>query len=256
MLDGYGINKFTGKKIAIIGDSISTYSGYLPSDTSGYSGTTYANYYPHGNVDNVSKMWWAIMAQNLGLTLSDLNIVAWSGSKVSGDSTSTTDASAGCSTKRITDLAIKGWNPDIVLCFISCNDFATDIPIGTWSVETAIPSEGTIGTLREAYALMIYKIHATYPNAVVFACTCLDDYRRDSTSGWPCNNGNGVSMYQWNQNIREVSNALGCDVIDLHQCGLNYQNIASMAVDTGLHPNAAGHELMARKITSELIAKY
>jgi lysophospholipase L1-like esterase len=252
----YSIQKFAGKKIAIIGDSISTYSGWLPSDISGYDGTTYETYYPHGNVDTVAETWWYIVAQTLGIDVNNINNCSWSGSKVTGNSSATTSAKAGCSDRRITDLAARGFNPDIVLVFISCNDWTTEVPIGSWSVDSALPADGTLSTLREAYAKMLSKIHIAYPNARIFCCTNLDDYRRDETSGWPSNNGDGVSTYTWNKNIVEVAQALGCDVIETHQCGLNYSNIASNAVDEGLHPNANGMKMIAKKVIAELIAKY
>lgn len=252
----YAVKKFKGKKVSIIGDSISTYAGWLPSDVPGYSGSAYEAYYPHGDVNSVTKTWWYQMAQILGISPGDINTCSWGGSRVTGDSEATTTAFAGCSDRRITDLQVRGYEPDIVLVFISCNDWGQNVPVGTWSVDSALPAEGTITTMREAYALMLSKIHAALPYARVFCCTILDDYRRDATSGWPSNNGNGVSTYAWNQNIIEIAHALGCDVIDMHECGLNYSNIAANAVDTGLHPNTKGMSMMAKKVAAELIAKY
>ena len=43
-------NSLYGKKLSILGDSISTYNGYIPSG--------YDNFYPSGDVDNVNKTWW------------------------------------------------------------------------------------------------------------------------------------------------------------------------------------------------------
>jgi lysophospholipase L1-like esterase len=256
-LGNFLLDKFIGKKIAIIGDSISTYSGWLPSDISGYDGSTYATYYPHGDVDNVTKTWWYKALSYLGLEPStDLNNCSWSGSRVTGDSESTTSASAGCSTKRITDLSLRITTPDIVLVFIGCNDWGNEVAVGNWAVTDTVPSEGTISTFRPAFAVMLNKIHVTYPNARVFVCTILDDYKRDEIAGYPPENGNGVVTYQWNENIKEIAEAFGCDVIDMHNCGLTYSNMQSFCVDEGLHPNAAGMEMMARKVASELIAKY
>ena len=253
--------KFLGKKIGIIGDSISTYSGWLPSDIQGYDGAQYAAYYPQGNVNSPSKTWWYKLALMMGLNPNtDISNCAWSGSKVSGNSSSTTNATAGCSTRRVNDLSLRfgGNAPDIIITYIGCNDWGVtpNIPIGTWAITDAIPSDGTITELRAAYALMLNKIHTAYPNARVFCCTNLDDMARDATPGWPSNNASGVSTYEYNENITEVAHALGCDVINLHRCGINYSNITNYVVDAGLHPNDAGHTLMAKKIFTELVAKY
>ena len=262
-------DKFQGKKIAIVGDSISTFRGWLPSDVAGFSGSTYDWYYPRGDVDSVDKTWWYQVAQNLGIPAADIANTSWSGSKACGDSTSTTNGHAGCSTKRINDIAIHGYVPDIIIVYIGCNDWyqcglqGYNITLGTWAITDAIPAEGTINAFRSAYALMLSKIQNAYPSSRIFCCTILDDWRRDgigdddSDNAWPSNDGAGYTTKQWNDNIKEIADAFACDVIDLHNCGITYFNIQQYyAVDAGLHPNAAGHALMARKITSELMAKY
>ena len=254
-------DKFKEVKIAIVGDSISTYQGWLPSDIQGYSGSTYDTYYPHGALNDVTMTWWYKMAIALGLNpQTDISNCAWSGSRVTGNSQSTSSASAGCSTRRITDISLRfnGSAPDIIICFISCNDWGNEIPLGDWKADDPIPSEGTITEARAAYALMLHKIHTTYPKARVFCCTNLDDFYRDeSPKSWPSNNGNGISTHEWNENIREIASAFGCDIIEMNRCGINYSNIQNYyAVDGGLHPNAEGHTLMARKVIAELFAKY
>lgn len=261
-------SKFQGKKIAIVGDSISTYQGWLPSDVAGFSGTSYATYYPHGDVNSVDKTWWYQVASNLGIPTTSIANTAWSGSTVCGNSTSTTNGVAACSTKRINDISIRGFTPDIIIIYIGCNDWyhcgltGYNITLGTWAITDAVPAEGTITAFRSAYALMLAKIQNAYPNARIFCCTILDDWRRDETAddpsdnAWPSNDGAGYTTKQWNDNIKEIADAFACDVIDLHNCGITYFNIPNYAVDGGLHPNAAGHALMARKVTSELMAKY
>ena len=262
-------DKFQGKKIAIVGDSISTYNGWLPSDVSGFSGTAYQTYYPKGDVNAVDKTWWYQVAQNLGINTTDIANTSWSGGTVCGDSTSTTYGKPAVSTKRISDIAIRGFIPDIILVFISCNDWyqcglsGYSTTLGDWRITDPIPAEGTINKFRNAYALMLAKIRQTYPTSRVFCCTILDDWRRDGVSdddtdnAWPPNNAAGITTTEWNNNIKEIAEAFACDVIDMHDCGITYFNIQQhYAVDAGLHPNAAGHALMARKVTSELMAKY
>lgn len=261
-------DKFRGKKIAIVGDSISTYNGWLPSSVSGFSGTAYATYYPQGDVNSVDKTWWYQVAQNLGINTTDIANTSWSGGTVCGDSTSTTNGKPACSTKRISDIAIRGFNPDIIIVYIGCNDWyqcglsGYSTILGTWAITDAVPAEGTIHAFRSAYALMLSKIQNAYPNARIFCCTILDDWKRDavaddpSDNAWPSNDAAGYTTKQWNDNIKEIADAFACDVIDIHNCGITYYNIPSFAVDTGLHPNAAGHAMIARKVTSELMAKY
>lgn len=237
-------SKLVGKKVSIIGDSISTFSGYNPSG--------YATFYPKGNVTSVEHTWWKQLINNTGMEL--LKNCSWSGSECYGDSTSTTDAAAGCSTKRVNDLANGSTNPDIIICYIGINDFFNGVGLSDWEPDKAIPTDSTsIDNFLDAYVIMINKIRQKYKNARVF-CTTLMDCPTVKT-GYPLINNANISLYAFNEAIKKVANTFGCDVLDLHNCGLNQYNFSSYGVDT-THPNQAGHTLMANKMTAELLAKY
>lgn len=138
------MNKFKGKTLGIIGDSISTFKGWLPSDISLYDGAAYAVYYPNGSLNDVKQTWWYQVAVALGMNpTTDVSNCSWSGSRVTGNSSSTTNASAGCSTRRISDLTLRlgGKAPDIIICYISCNDWAQNVQVGTWKTSEPIPTE-------------------------------------------------------------------------------------------------------------------
>ena len=239
-------------RIAIIGDSISSFAGFSPSSIIGYNGTNYKTYYPKGDVRKVENMWWYKVATSLHVSPEHIANCSWSGSTVTGDSSSSTNAFAGCSFKRVTDLSYKGFSPNLVICFISCNDWALNTPIGTWSSDDTLPKEGRISTMRVAYALMISKIKTTFPESLVVCLTNLDDTKRDKTPGLPSNNSKGVSVEEWNRNIKDISEALGCFTIDLQDSGIDYHNISKLSVDNGLHPNDAGMSIIANKVAQEL----
>ena len=239
-------------RIAILGDSISTYAGKLVSDIDGYQGTKYKVYYPKGDVKKVEDTWWYKLSLLLGVKYDNICNCSWSDSRVTGSSNLINNANAGCSTKRISDLSYKGFLPDLVICFISCNDWAENVPIGDWDTSAPIPKEGLLTTFKEAYALMLFKIHQHYPSSKVVCLTILDDKKRDKTPGWPSNNSKGVTIEEWNQSIMEISEALGCFTINLQDCGIDYNNVSKYTIDGGLHPNSAGMTLIARKVASEL----
>lgn len=237
-------SKIQGKKVSIIGDSISTFNGYIPNE--------YAYFYPKGNVTSVTQTWWYQVIQELGMTL--LKNCSWSGSECYGDSTSTTSAAAGCSTKRITDLADGTTKPDIVFCYIGINDFYNGVGLSEWTPESSIPTESaSISNFLDAYVIMINKIRKTYPDARVFCFTLMDC--PTVKTGYPLINGAGVSLYSFNEAIRKVARTFGCDVIDLHSCGLSQYNFSSHGTDT-THPNVSGHKMMKDKVKVELISKY
>ena len=245
----------TGKthiKIGIIGDSISTYDGYLPSSIDGYDGASYKSYYPKGNVNKVEKTWWFKSSALLGSDIDDICNCSWSGSYVTGNAISEDNAAAGCSNRRIQDLSARGFTPDIILCYISCNDWANNIPMGTWVASDVIPETTKLETMREAYAVMLLKIRQAYPSSTVFCMTNLEDTKRDATPGWPSNNKKGISTEAWNKGISELAEQLDCYTIDLQTCGINYDNLGKYTVDGGLHPNDAGMTLIAKKVAQSV----
>lgn len=74
LAENYG-GAFEGKYFSILGDSISTYAGYIPEGNKVY----YTG--ENAGVDDVSQTWWSIVGKTLGMTLAVNN--SWSGSKIS-----------------------------------------------------------------------------------------------------------------------------------------------------------------------------
>lgn len=250
------LQKLKNKKVSFLGDSISTYQGYVPSE--------YAVFYPKGDINSVEKTWWYQVCENTGMVL--LKNASWSGSTCHGNASSITNAVAGCSDARINDLSDGENNPDIVIILIGINDLGpTDTPIGNWTSNSAIPENSTnISTFSEAYALMVSKILTKYPDCRVFCCTLLQTgkgTKDEITTGiYPTTNSSRVTLEDYNKVIRDVANGLGCDIINTTNCGIHFWNFEKYTVDNPtpdyLHPNAAGATMLANKVIAELLAKY
>lgn len=243
--DALPLNAF---KFSIVGDSISTFSGYVPSG--------YPSHYPSGDVKNVEDTWWYSLATETGLKL--LKNCSWSGSYVCGDSTSTTSALAACSNKRISDLSSDTDVPDIIICFIGINDFGQNshAELGDYVGRTKLPEEGNIQVFSDAYALMIKKIMTAYPRASLYCCSLLETSSANWDTGgpneFPTINNNGVTISDFNERIRVLTNALGARFIDLHSCGINYWTLVDYTEDN-LHPNSAGSAKIKEAIKSRLL---
>lgn len=253
------INKFKGKKLSIIADSISSFWGYRPDDE-------YKNFYPNGDITSVDQTWWMQLVKDLGLIL--LQNASWSGSKVTGIANSDVTAAAGCSNKRINDLSKDGEVPDIVFTFIGINDFSdSNIIIGNWNKNMNLPDINTESTneFSTAYALMLYKIQNKYPNARIFCFTLLN-----SGNSTPDTIDTGVyptkrlkpgtedeyeTINDFNDTIRNIADGLGCDIIDTHNCGINFFNFDNTTMDK-LHPSAHGAVLVKNKVRADLLSKY
>ena len=215
---------YNGKTISILGDSISTFSGYIPSGNE--------TYYPRDTIQNVSDTWWMKLITALGMTLNINN--SWSGSRVT---TTDGDESAGCMT-RCQNL---GTNPDVIIVYMGINDFINEVELGTYDGNSGLPS--VTNTFREAYAIMLDKILTAYPTSELYVCT-LPQCERDGSRGFPEINGNGVSLNTFNRAIRDLADAFGVKVLEHNKCGLVYQNMATYDPNE-LHPNKIGHSLMA-----------
>lgn len=215
---------YKGKTLSILGDSISTYSGYIPSGN--------ATYYPKGDVQSVNDTWWKKLTDALGMTL-DVNN-SWSGSYVT---TVNGDTSAGCGTRA----EALGESPDVIIVWMGINDFGNEVGLGTYDGATAVPVTTT--TFREAYAIMLNKILTKYRTSEVWVCT-LPQCEKNGETGFPEINGNGVALVEFNKAICELAEAFGVKVLDHNRCGLNYQNISVYESDS-LHPNKSGHSLIA-----------
>ena len=215
---------YAGKTLSILGDSISTFSGYVTDGN--------ATYYPSGDVTEVNNTWWHKLATALGMTV-DVNN-SWSGSRVT---TTDGDASAGCMS-RCEDLGV---DPDVIIVWMGINDFNNEVELGTYKGDSAVP--GTTDTFREAYALMLSKLLAKYGDSEVWVCT-LPQCERNGDAGFPEVNGNGVALSQFNLAIRELADVFGVRVLEHSKSGLTYQNMAIFDPDK-LHPNEKGHSLVA-----------
>ena len=236
------------KILSVLADSISSFSGVIPNGYLAWYPT-----YSHGTITQ-DDMWWQKLANDLGLQIG--SICAWSGSKCSGDAASTTNASAGCSDKRVADLSIGGI-PDIIVVFIGINDFLRQIPIGDWDYTTAVPANERTDIFSVAYSLMISKIITNYPNAKVFCCTLLQEFNGQENPSYPIINKGGVYLHEYNNKIKEIANYYGCTIIDLHSCGINQANIKEMTFSSNtnewLHPTKEGQRLIYRKVKNTII---
>ena len=104
---------FTGKKLSVFGDSISTYNG---------TGSEH-NQYPNGDVNNVNKMWWHIsMIQHFGMTLLN-NGSAGSRSVSTIRQGITGYPKSGVNQDSIDNLASGGVSPDVIIVKQGINDF-------------------------------------------------------------------------------------------------------------------------------------
>ena len=246
----------SGKKISFYGDSITTFSGWIPTGNKAfYTGS-------NCNVSHVYQTWWMRTVQGTGAELCVDQ--AWSGRTVSNVRDSETDLvnSGAWRQSEVDKLAVSGSTPDIIIIKLGINDFNNvSCQIGTYDGTEALPTvpDGGFATFRESYATMLNRIMTTYPLARVYCCT-LNTCERSGSVGFPEINGLGESLTEYNDAIKQLAGAFGAGVIDHAACGMTYYNMSAYTGDwdsttgKGLHPNYEGMRLIAEKTISALIS--
>lgn len=125
------------------------------------------------------------------------------------------------------------------------NDWYTDLPLGNWddTGETSV-----CGCVRAAINYMLSQ------NANMTVFLILDPYGR-SYSGIDCSstavNGNGLTQYEYYEEIAKVGESLGIPVIKEYAISGISENTPQYFLDN-IHPNALGAEQSARVIWSQM----
>ena len=205
--------KYTGLKLSILGDSLSTFNDYIPRD--------YNIFYPgNSGIPMVEGTWWYQVLNATGMRL--CTNASSANTNVTGSSVATDGSAPGCS-----------------------------FPLGTFQ-SPSIQAEGIPATFSSAYELMLQKIKALYPNAAVYCCTLFarDPGLRDKNNT-PVNR-NGNTLMDFNKQIKAIASAYGASVIDVYNCGITYENLSVFTSD-GVHPNLPGAQLFANCVTAALL---
>lgn len=147
--------------------------------------------------------------------------------------------------------------PDIIILARGTNDMSYepyarltdgyfDNPNWQYPTDDSV-GEGIYG-FKEGIMTTISKLRSTYPFAKILICTTTP-FKRVNYSHFPTNNGL-YSQPQYNEAYKEVAEFCGIDVIDFAKCGITWENMyptyISDSSTTPTHPNAKGHEVMAK----------
>nr|DAU34648.1 MAG TPA: GDSL-like Lipase/Acylhydrolase [Caudoviricetes sp.] len=205
-------------KLSICGDSISTFPGAMVAGN--------RSYYPKDTVDDWTKTYWGKLVSNrfwLELLVNN----SWSGSWVStgqGNGAPTTSGTMACKY-----LSSDGVDPDLIILYKGTNDYGGNVTLADFETE---------------YRLMVANTKARYPKAKIFVATIL--YRTVLPT-----NENGNTVVDFNTTIKQIAADNGLSVIDFYNCGIDSANASQYLID-GLHPNAAGHDLMYKKAKEQI----
>lgn len=252
IIDATGLgSEYYGKKISILGDSLSTFGGSASDDPSERisDGTyTYAGNrcrYPQTNLlTDVNNTYWKQLIDNLHLVLG-IN-ESWAGSRVSWDGT-TESADIGAnkhiaSATRIGHLGENG-TPDIILINGGTNDIGGNVPVGTFNTENPMNytdeqiAELPVSTFADAYRTMLIRLQKSYPTSRIFVL--LPNY---TTSYYT-----PAKADEYCEVIKEACDYFGVKWLDMRASGITMFNRGTYLPD-GIHYNANGMNVVAKNV--------
>ncbi len=239
-----------GKLISVIGDSISTFDKVNNDPAVNPTLADHAVYYNEGRYDmTVSDTWWQQTADALGAEILVNN--SWSGSCVLLDNKGPNSEAYGIRAENLHDT--QGREPDMVFIYMGTNDFdgakgafGTPETIDYSNLLHADGTHETPETFCEAYALMLAKVKARYPNAEIYCLNILD--RRSLM-------GDKTEIDAFNGYIETIAKASGAILVDIYrESGITADRIAcaTYIADEVLHPSIAGMDAISGCLISAI----
>lgn len=207
----------SGKRLSIMGDSISTFYSATSAWASNYGGTD-EFYYPvySSTVKSAEATWWGLTLSTTGMVLesneskSGMGMVNWGEFEV-----------------HATNLR-KTADPDAVILFLGTNDNVNG---------------HTIDRYRTAYEKTVKAVKSKYPSARLFCMTM-------GYSGYTGYNYTEDRRTSMNAALKSLASTYGMTVIDIAavQTSSNYKTL----LGDSLHPNADGMKAYSNAVVSAL----
>ena len=239
---------YAGKKLSILGDSISTFKGF--SNNTNYNSTIGSNavYYPTKNTalyDHTQTYWGRLLA-DLDMTLCVNN--AWSNSKVL-DSTHMPSRAGELDNRE--DVP-----PDVIIFYMGINDLHQGSAYGDlYAMLTDDTDERSKNEKIAAWLETIPAQRATFDQAYARALmTMTDKYKGAEIWCMTLNTNNDSRMTQekltaFNCIITSLADYFGANVISQQQGYITQENCHNYTNDNNcLHPNAEGHAMIEKLI--------
>ena len=219
---------------SILGDSISTYEGWIPEEN--------RTWYTPENFSNVKYTWWyEIMHSIYRLCVNN----SWSGSRITN---TRADGEASDALKRTDKLhkVIDGVtvNPEFVFLYLGTNDLVNNVSLGTFN---GVINDEDDQTFKNTYARVLKSIYENYPGVVVYCMTISHVPAKEGQYIYV--NNNNDSIVDFNNAIKEVAAYFNTKVIDLKDSGINRYNQSKFG---GTHPGGYGHKRITLNVRKNI----
>lgn len=210
-----GESDFSGKTVSILGDSISTYKGYVPDG--------YSCFYPYPTADlgDVNQTWWMQVINKLGMKLLKNN--SYSGTCVS----SGTGSYSTVEDNRLKELLFGTEAPDIIIIFMGSNDCGS----------AYVKDE----TFKSSYKVMLDKIKVLCPNSEIYIMTLPPSMLYKE-----------ANRVNYNKVIRDYANEYKLPIVEMDNA-YNGEDCTNFLVDSA-HQNFAGMTKVAEAVVKGMLA--
>ena len=216
-------NKLKDINFSILGDSISTYTGYSnnSTDTNSTIGSNSVFYKGTNGITSVNDTWWMQTINHTGMKLLVNN-------SYSGDTIAKSHSTRALQLHDDTG-SNAGTNPDVIAVYFGIND---------------IKNGATVATFKTNYTTMINNIRNKYQDAKIFVFTHVP-YKYTNAS---VTNPSAEVLEEFNDVIRDIADATEeCYLVDLYaNSGITHNNYNYYMYDVGLHPNAYGMDMITK----------
>ena len=281
---------YNGKKVSVLGDSISTYNGLSNNQSINMTldargGIMYPDY--EHTISKEAHTYWGRVIDELDMTLCVDN--AWGGTRVFGSQSRNYTDSAVLRASELhqdkgTTTRNDDVNPDVIIFYMGVNDMdgnGTSSAFGDLNSilvnknDTRSDSEkvdawfkgvletynkygskpqnaNAYTTFEQAYALALYRMKQTYANAEIICLTLVRNRYENLTN---------KIVEDYGRVITAIATYFGAAVADQNgpYAELSFENgFRHTAAEEykSLHPNRTGHEMMANLIIKTLAEKH
>lgn len=243
--------KLNGKKLSILGDSISTYQGV--SNNAEINSTIGNNEVFYGTQNTTvaeSDTWWKQAADNTGMSVLVNN--SWAGANVA---TNFGNATKGGCTARAENLHNNGGeNPDIIAVYMGINDNGCLTGLGSFNdvsdIWNGTAYVGNTELFATAYATMVHKIVTKYSAADVFLFTLpRNNYLWLGTKAQY-----NALQDEYNKMIYKIAGVFGCKVVDLATAV--GEDCSDYLLTDNIHPDAKGMDIITAAFETALYSYY
>lgn len=231
-------NPYFGKRFSVLGDSISTLEGFNPRGNNLFYDEKSQE---KTGIWEMEQTWWGKVIDFFGgeLLVND----SWSGCRVTRLPESREQYPSACAQRRTGHLHEGDVYPDVILIYLGINDWGAGVPVVPG--DDLAPGQGdTVFSL--AYATMLARLKANYPNAEIWCCTLGETAMGANPAFRFPESFGGISLLEYNHQIINAALAAGVCVADIHSLEIPFDTM------DGTHPTAAGMDTLAMLMVRQM----